>query len=115
MRPVPTKGKEVDVVIPAAIRISNLEFSAAQFGSLDTPSAKQLANTIEESVSMETDGICTADPPENCHLTVKKLQKNLTFFSKKLTKIDIFFNKIAIDNFLTVKWQFSGGSGHKKV
>ena len=29
------------------------------------------------------------DPPENCHLTVKKLAKNLTFFQKKLPKIFI--------------------------
>ena len=33
--------------------------------------------------------VCTADPPENCHLNVKKL-----------TKIVIFFNKIAIGNFV---------------
>ena len=34
------------------------------------------------------------DPPENCHLTVKKLPKTY-FFQKKLTKIFIFLNKIA--------------------
>ena len=76
--------------------------------------------------------MCGADPPENCQLNVKIIDKNLTFFSKKLTKIFIFFNKIAngnfveknenfcqffwkkclvFGNFLTVKWQFSGGSG----
>jgi len=36
----------------------------------------------------------TPDPPENCHLNVKKLPKNL--LSKKLQKIVIFFKKIAI-------------------
>ena len=51
----------------------------------------------------------------------QKITKNLTFFSKQFTKIVLFFNKIAIvnffekkcqvfGNFLTVKWQFSGGS-----
>ena len=61
----------------------------------------------------------------------KKIAKNLTFFPKKMPKIFIFFKKIAIGNFfekneiflaiflkkcqifgnfLTVKWQFSGGS-----
>ena len=37
-------------------------------------------------------------PSENCHLNVKKLQK-LDIFSKKLTKIVIFFRKIANGNF----------------
>ena len=32
-----------------------------------------------------------SDPPENCHLTVKKIAKNLTFFSKKLPKMFFFF------------------------
>ena len=68
-----------------------------------------------------------ADPKENCHLTVKKLSK--TWHSKKLTKI-VIFSTLAIllkkwqflsilflkkcqvfGNFLTFKWQFSGGSG----
>ena len=41
----------------------------------------------------------------------KNCQK-LDIFSKKLPKINIFFKKIAkvFGNFLTVKWQFSGGS-----
>ena len=62
----------------------------------------------------------------------QKIAKNLTFFQKKLPKIFIFFKKIAngnffffnenfwqffwkkckiFGNFLTFKWQFSGGSG----
>ena len=40
------------------------------------------------------------DPPENCYLNVKKIAKNCHW--KKMT---IF------GNFLTFKWQFSGGSG----
>ena len=72
------------------------------------------------------------DPPENCHLTVKKNCQKLDIFSKKNAKIFLFFSKklpLAIflkkknlgqfflkkcqvfGNFLTVKWQFSGGSG----
>ena len=38
----------------------------------------------------------SADPPENCQVNVKKLPKNLTFFSKKLTKIVIFPTKLPI-------------------
>ena len=52
-----------------------------------------------------------ADLPENCHLTVKKLPKTGRFFKKidknchlKKKKFQVF------GNFLTFKWQFSGGS-----
>jgi len=51
----------------------------------------------------------------------QKIDKNLTFFSKKLLKIAIFSTKLPLAillkkmtsfcQFLTVKWQFSGGSG----
>ena len=47
------------------------------------------------------------DPPENCHLTVKKLPKTWLFFQKKLPKI--FFTKIANGNLWKKKssfWQF---------
>ena len=49
-----------------------------------------------------------SDPPENCHLTVKKLPKNLTFFPKKMPKNFIFFKKNANGNFFQkkCKWQF---------
>ena len=40
-----------------------------------------------------------ADPPDNCQLNAKKLPKTWHFF-KKLTKIVIFFNKIALGNFV---------------
>ena len=67
------------------------------------------------------------DPPENCHLTVKKLPKtwhfynkiaqnfhffHWQFFWKKWKFLAIFFLKKCqvFDNFLTVKWQFSGES-----
>jgi len=46
-----------------------------------------------------------SDPPENCHLNVKncqKLENFWQFFGKKCQVFGIF---------LTVKWQFSGGSG----
>ena len=43
--------------------------------------------------------MCRPDPPENCHLNVKKKSKNLPFFFFKWTKIVIFFNKIANGNF----------------
>ena len=52
-----------------------------------------------------------ADPPENCHLNVKKLPKTGHFFQKNchwqflLKKFQVF------GNFLKVKWQFSGGLG----
>jgi len=73
-----------------------------------------------------------ADPPENCHLTIKKLPKTWYFFPPKMTNFFIFFQKNChwhffwkklkflsiflnncqvFGNFLTVKWQFSGGSG----
>ena len=38
------------------------------------------------------------------------MAKNLTIFFKKLPKIFIFFQKIAIGNFLTFKCQFPGGT-----
>jgi len=52
------------------------------------------------------------DPPENCHLNVKKNCQKLHFFSKKLPKISIYFwkNEIFWLFFLTFKWQFSVGS-----
>ena len=76
---------------------------------------------------------CQADPPQNCHLNVKKLPKTCLFF--KLPKIIIFFKTIAngnfcekmiifgkfffkcqvFGNFLTFNWQFSGGSGWGKI
>ena len=47
--------------------------------------------------------ICQPDPPENCHLNVKKLPKKLTFFSKKLY---FFFQKNCQWQFFGKKWQF---------
>ena len=54
----------------------------------------------------------TADPPENCHLTVKKLPKTDIFSKKNCQNFLLFFWKKwkLLANFLTVKWQFSGGS-----
>ena len=49
-----------------------------------------------------------ADPPEKCHLTVKKLTKTWHFF-KKIDKNCHFFKKIAIGNFVEKNdnfWQF---------
>ena len=49
--------------------------------------------------------VLCADPPENCHLNVKKLPKNdnfCQFFWKNVKFLAIF---------LTFKWQISGGSG----
>ena len=75
-----------------------------------------------------------SDPPENCQLIVKNCQK-LDIFFKKIGKNFHFFKKIAIGNFfeknehfwqfflkkcqvfgnfLTVKWQFSRGSGSQQ-
>ena len=62
-----------------------------------------------EDLSLKTN---TADPLENCYLTVKKLPKTC-HFSKKLTKMvfwHFFFKWKVLVNFLTVKWKFSGGS-----
>jgi len=64
---------------------------------------------------------CKADPPQNCHLTVKKLPGTYFFFkkiAKNCQKNDNFcqFKKKksqVFGNFLTVKWQFSGGSAPK--
>ena len=39
------------------------------------------------------------DPPENCHLTVKKLPKSWHIFQKNCPKFSFFFKKIAIGNF----------------
>ena len=58
-----------------------------------------------------------ADPPENCHLTVKKLPKTWLFFKKNCQKFSFFSKKIAIFwkklNFLAIFfekmssfWQF---------
>ena len=44
---------------------------------------------------------CEADPPENCHLNVKKLSKTYIFF-KKIDKNCLFF----VCNFLTFKSNF---------
>ena len=38
------------------------------------------------------------DPPENCHLNVKKFPK--TTFFQKIDKNCLFFNKISISNFV---------------
>jgi len=65
-----------------------------------------------------------ADPPENCHLNVKNSQKKLAIFFKKIAKNVYFSPKnchwqlvwkkmIILGNFLTLKWQFSGGTGPK--
>ena len=71
----------------------------------------------------------TSDPQENCYLNVKKLPKTWNFFkyffhklSLKKLPLALFFLKDnfwqffwkkcqVFGNFLTVKWQFSGGSG----
>ena len=71
------------------------------------------------------------DPPENWHLTVKKLPKTWHFFQKNWQKLSFFSTKLpmaillqkndnfchffwkkcqVLGNFLTVKWQFSGWS-----
>jgi len=58
---------------------------------------------------LESEGCSESDPLENGHLNVKKITKNLKLKKKKLTKIVIFFNKIAIFvNFFLMSsfWQF---------
>ena len=47
------------------------------------------------TATVDLDILCKSqtEPPENCHLTVKKLPKTLLFFSKKLPKIFIYCNK----------------------
>ena len=63
--------------------------------------------------------LCESDPPENCHLNVKKLTffekdwQKLSFFAianffEKKTIFVNFFEKMSI---FTFKWQFSGVSG----
>ena len=47
-----------------------------------------------------------SDPPENCHLNVKKLTKTWHFL-QKIAKMFLFFLK-------NCKWQFTGGSGLDK-
>ena len=36
-------------------------------------------------IHLKTGSLFASDPLENCHLNVKKIAKNLTYFSKKLT------------------------------
>ena len=61
--------------------------------------------------------MCGPDPPENCHLNVKKLPKTWKkkhFFSKIKKKrpfLTIFFLNVKFWQVLTFKWQFSGGPG----
>ena len=60
------------------------------------------------------------DPPENCQLTVKKLPNififfkkiaNGNFFEKNENCWQFFLKKCQVfGNFLTVNWQYSGGS-----
>ena len=76
---------------------------------------------------MEKNRGYTPDPPENCHLNVKKMAKNFflidknclffqkncqsQIFLKKRKFLAIFLKKCQVfGNFLTVKWQFSGVS-----
>jgi len=62
--------------------------------------------------------LCWADPLENCHLTVKKSPKTY-FFQKNWHKFHYFFStKLPLASFwhfLTVKWQFSRGSGVEQI
>ena len=71
-----------------------------------------------------------SNPPENCHLNVRKLPKTWNFFQKNWKKLSFstklplanFLKKLKIffqfywkkcqffGNFLTFNWQFSGGS-----
>jgi len=41
---------------------------------------------ISDKANRQTSPVFGTDPPENCHLTVKKLQKKTSFFQKKLPK-----------------------------
>ena len=54
------------------------------------------------------DGQCHADPPENCHLNVKKMAKNLKF--KKAKTVHFFFQKKLTKNvkFLAIVWHSNG-------
>ena len=59
-------------------------------------------------------GYSAADPPENCHLNVNKIAKNLTFFQKNFHLQFFGKNRQFLSIFchlFTFKWQFSGGSG----
>ena len=56
---------------------------------------------------------CRDDPPDKLPFECQKIAKNLTFFSKNLTKFFIFFNKIAkcqklniFFNKIVKNWQF---------
>ena len=49
-------------------------------------------------------GLCKADPPENWHLTVKKLPKTWHFFQKNWQKFSFFSKKLP----LAIFWQSNG-------
>ena len=72
--------------------------------------------------------LLTTWPSGKLPFECQKIAKNLTFFSKKLTTklplaillkkmtifVNFFFKCQVFGNFLTVKWQFSGGSGRNR-
>jgi len=65
-------------------------------GMLYDDLGNKLYNEGEKGVIVTAKWVCVADPHENCHLTVKKIAKNLTFFFFKLPKIVIFSTKLPL-------------------
>ena len=67
-------------------------------GSRYTGKCKLSGNSWRKCSFIEDDRTlithCQLDPPENCHLTVKKKSQKLDIFPKKLPKVLIFFKKI---------------------
>ena len=64
--------------------------------------------TFGSSRSRTATSVWPSDPPEDCHLTVKKLPKTWHFFKKNATNFH-FFKKIATGNFFEKNenfWQF---------
>ena len=75
-------------------------------------------------VQLSNSGCTQTNPPENCHLNVKKLPKNFPFFQKNCQKFSFLLKKMKILGnlkkksqvfviFLTFKRQFSEGSAGK--
>ena len=54
----------------------------------------------EEGSTESHPGPSLSDPPENCHLTVKKLPKTLHFFKKNCQKFSVFSKKLPMAIFL---------------
>ena len=89
---------------------------------LPTPQKSKLDVSVQGQIvgykSTQHGKLPISDPPENCHLNVKICQ-DLTFFFncqkqhflvEKKRHCLAFFKWQVFGNFLTFKWQFSGGS-----